>query len=177
MDLLFPDRRLRVCVWNPTPQMASASLGYVETELKRLGTVQLVHLKSLDDANAFPCDLLVATAVFIPDEDFSQWLKGVEVRLSRQGGILPPTVICAKVSEGVQRTLMRWAIECNWYFDLIDPDHMPSLPIRVANFLRLHDHLHEVKRMDRELQTVVSKVENLEKTLAANLNIGGNTKP
>lgn len=169
MDVVFANRRLRVCVWNPTPNMVSASLGLIETELKRLGTVQLVHLKSLDDQNLLPCDLLVATAIYIDGEHFATWLKGVENRLVKQGGIRVPMMVFAHVDEVTQRQLLRWAVDSNWYFDIIDPEHVASMPIRVANFLRLHDHLHEIQRMDQALKHLGEKVSALEQTLTQNL--------
>lgn len=169
MDVVFPNRRLRVCVWNPTPSMVSASLGHIETELKRLASLQLVTLKALDDPQMLPCDLLVATALYIDEEMFPEWLKGVEGRLTRQGGIRVPMIIFAKVSEPVQRGLLRAAVESNWYFDIINPEHVSSLPMRAANFLRLHDHLHEIKRMDEELRNLTQKVLTLEEGLKENL--------
>ena len=157
-------------MWNPTPQMINATLGLLETELKRLGTVQIVQLKALDDPNLAPCDLLVITASYIEEGVFQAWLAGVEKRLIRQSGVTVPAIIYASISESTQRGLLRWAVECNWYFDIIDPAHISSLPVRVGNFLRLHDHLHEIKRMNEELKSLSSKVELLEKSLLANLN-------
>lgn len=169
LDVIFPNRRLRVCVWNPTPAMAGASLAQMEAELKKLGTVQLVPLKSLDDPTLLPCDLLVITATYIEEEAFAQWIHGVEARIARQVGIKIPTVICATISAAVQRPLLRAAVESNWYFDIVDPEHISSLPIRVANFLRLHDHLHEVQRMQAVVADLNSRVENLEESLRSSL--------
>jgi hypothetical protein len=145
--------------------MVSASLGLIETELKRLATVEIVKLKALDDRSFLPCDLLVITAGYIEPDAFSQWVQGVETRLAKQAGITVPSVIYASVPESIQRGLLRWAVESNWYFDIIDPDHVSSLPIRVANFLRIHDHLHEIRRMNEQLQTLSEKAQNFEAQL------------
>lgn len=161
----LPNRRLRVCVWNPTPAMAGASILAVEQQLKNLGSVQLVQLKSLDDPEFHPCDLLVLTANFIEEENFSTWLKGVETRLQKQAGIKVPAMIYSRVEQGVQRELLQWAIATNWYFDIVDPDHLHSLPIRIANFLRLHDHLHEISRMQKTMEDLTERVHSLEQAL------------
>lgn len=161
----LPDRRLRVCVWNPTPAMAGPSILAIEQQLKNLGSVQCVHLKSLDDPDFHPCDLLVLTATYIDEETFETWVKGVEARLHKQAGIKVPAIIYAHVSLGMQRDLLQWAIATNWYFDIIDPKHLDSLAIRIANFLRLHDHLHEIARMQISVDSLSEKVCALEEAL------------
>jgi len=171
MDVVFPNRRLRICVWNPTPQIVGPSLGLIESELSRLGTAQLVKLKTLEDEQLLPCDLMVITASYVDEEHFIAWLKGLEGRLARQGTIKIPAIIWASVPTHQQRDILRWAVESNWYFDIIDPDHSSSLPIRVANFLRLHDHLHEVKRMNEVMTELSERVQTLEASLAQTLDI------
>lgn len=161
----LPNRRLRVCVWNPTPAMAGASALAIEQQLKNLGSIQLVHLKALDDQELHPCDLLVLPASYIEEETFVTWLKGIESRLARQGGIKIPAMIYAHIALSVQRELLQWAVASNWYFDIVDPDHLSSLPIRIANFLRLHDHLHEVARMQTTVENLSERITTLENNL------------
>jgi hypothetical protein len=148
--------------------MVNASLGMIETELRRLGAVQLVPIKTLDDPQLQPCDLLVITASYIDPETFTTWLKGIEKRLPVQAGVKIPSIIYADISEAIQRELLRWVVDCNWYFDIVAQDHVSSLPIRVANFLKLHDHLHEINRMNAALQELTMKVDSMEDTLSRN---------
>ena len=137
----------------------------VEQQLKNLGSVQYVRLKSLDDPDFHPCDLLVLTATYIDEENFETWLKGVEARLHKQAGIKVPAVIYAHIGLGMQRELLQWAVASNWYFDIVDPEHLDSLGIRIANFLRLHDHLHEVARMQKSVESLTERVSALEDAL------------
>lgn len=145
--------------------MVGPSILAVEQQLKNLGSIQLIYLKSLDDPAFHPCDLLVLTANYIEEENFETWLKGVESRLNRQGGIKVPAVIYANVGLAVQRELLQWSVASNWYFDIVDPNHLTSLPIRMANFLRLHDHLHEVTRMQQSVESLTERVSSLEQAL------------
>jgi hypothetical protein len=56
---------------------------------------------------------------------------------------------------------------------IVEPDHVSSLPVRVANFLRLHDHLHEVRRMTEASEVLTKRVQEME--LQLNLIMKGST--
>ena len=60
---------------------------------------------------------------------------------------------------------MPFAIDENWYFDVIDPDHLDSLPMRVANLLRIHDHLHELSRYEKSLADLQADVRQMQQKL------------
>lgn len=153
-------RHLRVNYWNSEPRLVAPSKARLEILLKSLGTVDLTEIKSLDDKQ--PADLLVIPADHIPEDKFVDWLKGLRQRIKQQGQIWTPALIMADVSFGELDDLLDDAVQANWYFDVVHRDHMDSLPIRVANLLRIHDHLHELKRYRQELDTLDRKVQDLE---------------
>ena len=53
----------------------------------------------------------------------------------------------------------------NWYFDIVASDQLDSLPIRVANLLRIHDHLHELHRYSAALSSLTAQTEALKQEL------------
>ncbi len=157
-------RHLRVNYWNSEPRLIAPSKARLEQLLKQLGTVELREVKSLTD-DSQPADLLVIPADHIPDDKFIDWLKGLRQRIRQQGQIWTPALITADISFGDLNDLIDDAVKANWYFDVIHRDHMESLPIRVANLLRIHDHLHELKRYRQELDKLDLKVADLEAQL------------
>ena len=163
-SFLFQDRRMRVCAWNASPGFISAASAALEGQLRQLIQVEIVQLKSMADATA-PCDLIIISAEGIDDEAFPSWLKSISGRIPNTHGIPVPSIIFGVVSAPVQRELLRWAVEGNWYFDSVDPGHVTSLPVRVSNFLRLHDHLHEVRRISDASRLLAARVTEMESQL------------
>ena len=153
---------MRVCSWNASPGFLSVASAALDQQLRPLIQVEMVTLKALDEAQALPCDLLIISAEGIDDEQFPVWLKNISTRIPKAHTIPVPALIFATVSPVVQRELLRWAVVGNWYFDIVDPDHVTSLPVRVANFLRLHDHLHEIRRMSDVMRSLDAKVRDME---------------
>lgn len=160
-------RHLRVNYWNSEPRILAPSKAALEQSLKQLGTVDLSEIKTLDEAEAKPCDLLIIPADHIPQEHFVDWLKGLRLRIKQQRQIWTPALIMADVEFSDLNDLLEDAIQANWYFDVMHRDHLDSLPIRVANLLRMHDHLHELKRYRQELDALDRKVADLEAKVPA----------
>jgi hypothetical protein len=160
-SFIYQDRRMRVCSWNASPGFISAASAALEQQLRQLIQVDIVPVKSIGDATA-PCDLLIISAEGIDEEAFPSWLKSISGRIPNIHGIPVPSIIFGEVSAPVQRELLRWAIEGNWYFDIVDPRHVSSLPVRVTNFLRLHDHLHEVRRISDASRLLDTRVREME---------------
>jgi hypothetical protein len=170
-------QQLKVAVWNAVPQMASAHTGLFLSELKKLYLVQSVDVKDLEDARIGECDLIVCQAYFIDEEHFFAWIQKIRERVPIVQGIRLAAMILCKISVTVQRDILGWAYGQNWYFDLIETDHLQSLPVRVANLLRFSAHLHEVQRMDRALQDVSLRLAQLESQLQTAGVLGQGGKP
>jgi hypothetical protein len=153
---------MRVCSWNATPGFISAASAALDQQLRQLVQVDIVPLKSLDDQAALPCDLLIISAEGMEEEQFPVWVKSISTRIPRAHSIPAPALIFGVVGATVQRELLRWAVEGNWYFDIVEPDHVTSLPVRSANFLRIHDHLHEVRRMSETSRALDARVQEMQ---------------
>jgi len=164
----FLQMRRRLCIWDLEPKRADALKLNVERSLRFLPQLDLVRLKALDDPNLLPCDLLVVFAKHLGEEELITWLSGFEKRMAQQQqGIWIPALIVnacemTRVVEVLEQTL-----NSNWYFDLLHPDHLSSLPVRVANLLRMHDHLHELLRYEKELKRMQTDIGRIEAELQA----------
>jgi hypothetical protein len=166
-DKLFADRRLRLCYWNAEARVLDAERAGLEQHLARLGDVSVVQIKALDAPEATPCDLLIVAAQTLAPQDFPSWLAGFRRRIQAQGMVWTPALILADVSFDVLSDILPDVTRENWYFDILAPAHVTSLPIRVANLLRIHDHLHEMKRYATALEDIGTKVTTLETQLEA----------
>ncbi len=99
-------------------------------------------------------------------------MKGIESRVLAQDGIKIPVIVFGHVDLQTQRALLAWAVQQNWYFDIVQPEHIKSLSMRVANILRIHDHLHEIARMMRHMSDLQDRVTEVE-SLLSGLTIAG----
>jgi hypothetical protein len=164
-NLIFNNRRMRVCIWNATPGFISAASAALDQQIRELVQVEMIPLKHLDEPAGTPCDLLIISAEGLDEDHFSSWIQSVGARVPKAQGIPVPSIVFAAVPAPIQREMLRWAVDGNWYFDIVDPDHVASLPVRVANFLRLHDHLHEIRRMGDLSKLLEAKVQLMETQL------------
>lgn len=162
---MFADRTLRLFYWNADPRVLDADLMQLEKLLKRLGDVKLTSIKSLDLIPKDGCDLLIIAAHSIPKKEFPKWLMGLRARIHSNGRIWVPALILADVGFEVLADILTDVTAENWYFDILLPSHVESLPIRVANLLRIHDHLHELNRYELAIAEVSNRVKDLESEL------------
>ncbi len=159
---LFANRSLRVCYWNAEAKVLDAEKAELERHLKRLGDVRVEVIKALEAPEGSQADLLIVSAQKLSDKDFPAWLQGFRRRIQAKGSIWTPALILADVSFDVLSEILVEVTADNWYFDVVAPKHLASLPIRVANLLRIHDHLHEMKRYSAALDDITTKVKMLE---------------
>ncbi|MBM4251235.1 MAG: hypothetical protein FJ146_04650 [Deltaproteobacteria bacterium] len=162
---MFADRPLRLFYWNADPRVLDADLMQLEKLLKRLGDVKLTSIKSLDLIPQDGCDLLIIAAHSIPKKEFPKWLMGLRSRIHGNGKIWVPALILADVGFDILADILTEVTAENWYFDILMPLHVESLPIRVANLLRIHDHLHELDRYELAIVEVSTRVKELESEL------------
>jgi hypothetical protein len=160
---MFADRVLRLSYWNTDSRVIDADRLQLETSLKRLGDVSVHTVKSLDVVQRDGCDLLIVAAQSVPRKEFAKWLLGFRGRIHSNGKIWVPALILADVGFETLADILADVTSENWYFDILAPSHMDSLPIRVANLLRIHDHLHEISRYETAIAEVSSRVRELER--------------
>jgi hypothetical protein len=159
---IFRRRPLRVCYLPSHPKVVDPETVFIEDSLKRLGDIKLVKIRALDDPAFKPCDLLILGATHVAGEDFATWLKGIEKRVMAEGAVWTPALIIADPPWSTLSRLLGEVVATNWYFDVVSFEHVTSLPVRVANLLRIHDHLHELHRYEaavRDLERRTAKAE------------------
>lgn len=162
---VFPNRTLRVSYWNIEKRVVDSERMSLETHLKQLGDVKITQVDGLDVPGAMPCDLLIVAAQILATQAFPTWLAGLSQRIQKQGHIWTPALILADIPFGVLRDILPAAVRDNWYFDILSPQHIESLPIRVANLLRIHDHLNELSRYGQAVDDLSVKTQKLESEL------------
>ncbi|NDE14037.1 hypothetical protein EBZ80_03820 [bacterium] len=155
-------RRSRACVLNLDPKFVNLPKIKLEQELRAMVDIELVEVKSLEDPDFRPCDLVIVEAQGVSNGAFQAWLSSFQARLVAQADIWVPSLIVADISVPEARELMEHAVKSNWYFDVVQPAHIDSLPVRVANLLRIHDHLHELRRYSETLDRLQDRVNMLE---------------
>lgn len=160
----------RICSWDLEPRRSDSLKLSLEQQLRFLPQTLWHRLKALDDPQLLPCDLLVVYAWHLGEGELLAWLRGFEQRLRQQEAVWIPALIVTPLVLTRIEDILEKTLSSNWYFDLLHPEHLSSLPVRVANLLRIHDHLHEMQRYEKELnrlQTAVlqveSELENLKK--------------
>jgi hypothetical protein len=161
------ERPRRLCYLRVDTRSVDRDLMLIEGHLKRLGDLTIEPIKDLSAPGAFPCDLLLVGAQRVPEKDFYQWFESFRNRVVGAGSIWTPALILAEVSFETLRDLLLEAIRDNWYFDIVSPQQVSSLPIRVANLLRIHDHLHELKRYAHAMDSIQNQVQDLERQVAS----------
>lgn len=166
--LHFSKKTRRVCYWDSEKMFVNTSKAAFEEQLKNIGSFTFDQLNRLDDPKLLPCDLLVIPSFTLDEQETFRWLKGLHTRIKSQNGIWIPAIIITDAKIEDWSALIQWATELNWYFDIIHPDHFHSLPTRVANLLRIHDHLHELLRYDKTLQELDEKVSWMKKKIYDN---------
>ena len=136
-----------------------------ERHLNFLPDFNLVTLRGLDDEGFNPCDLLVISALSVPSEKFLEWLEGINRRIVAQNKIWTPAIIVTQSNFSDLNFAIHELADNNWYFDIVNPDHLDSIPIRAANLLKIHDHLHELLRYKSQLDALHQQVSEIEEKL------------
>ena len=162
MPAAVTPRDLRVAYYQVDPRVVGSTVMELERYLSRLGRVAVDPVKELAPVTHQAYGLLVIAGQTLDDESFGPWLTSLKRKVLQQGDIWVPAIILTDVSfQGLERVWQEVAQD-NWYFDIVRPDHMSSLPIRVANLLRMTDHLSELKNYEKLLTSLTDKVSYLE---------------
>ena len=154
-------RKLRICYYNVDQQSLNSLRISLEAALQSLGEFEILPVTGLADPARLPCDLFLVHAINIKEETFPAWLYHFSQRMEQQGNIWIPAIFVSEVSWHILRSMTEKAVQMNWYFDIVSPQHIDSLPVRIANLLRIHDHLHELKRYEASLNELSVRLEDL----------------
>lgn len=161
----FLERHLRVCYLNQEPTVFDIERLQLERLLDSFLDFEVVKITSLESQNFLPCDLLILAALKISPARFVSWLGELGKNIKQQGAIWVPALIIADPPFDLMNRYLEEAVQMNWYFDIVSPKHTDSLPIRVANLLRIHDHLHELKRYQNSIDQLTETVTGLERAI------------
>jgi hypothetical protein len=137
----------------------------LESLLKSFLNIDVVEISSLQSSIFHPCDLLILSATHVDNDNIDQWLKRIHSEITAQNMIWTPALIMADINHMKLAQLIDWATGINWYFDIIIPNHLESLPIRVINLLRIHDHIHELNRYNSEVTALQKRLLEIEQML------------
>lgn len=156
------EKRRRVCYLNMNIKIFDAHSDFLERRLKGIGKVEIKKILSFDSPDLNPCDLMIINGININQDSFLIWFKSLfKNKQLIQSGIPVPIVIVVRLNYDYLLDIWNEIYNENWYFDLIHPDHLGSLPVRVANLLRMHDHLHEIKRYNDLVNRLASDVSSM----------------
>lgn len=155
------------------PRFVSSDLMMLERNLASLPDCKISQQNTLGGGSRSDevigsqetCDLYILAAHNLDSKEFKQWMSGVITRFSTTHTIWTPALILARVSFADLNAMLNDAVASNWYFDVVNPDHAESLPIRVANLVRMHDHLKELYRYEEAVNELVDRTEKLERAL------------
>lgn len=158
-------QKKRICYWDSERHLSGPVKIAFEQQLKRLGTIEFVRLKNLEDPAFAPCDLLIIAANQVPENELLAWIKRIKIRIPAQNQIKPPALVLTDIGFATIVDQFQDIVAENWYFDFVAPTQLDSLAIRTANLLRIHDHLHEIFRYDKQLRDMVNRLEEIEQRL------------
>ncbi len=147
------------------PKRAESLKNLIEKKIKSLPSLNMTKIKGLDELSPEGFDAIVLYSWNLDEEQFLQWLQGFETRWSKDYSIWIPALIISTLDLFSIPEILERTTSSNWYFDVVHPDHISSLPIRVANLLRIHDHLRELMRYERELKLLQNQVHSIEQQL------------
>ena len=160
------ERKLKLGLWSADARVVTGDIVDLEKRLSAIGEISIAKLQNLDDAGNY--DVVMMIASIIPEDEFSGWIKKLIKKFQDGQKIWTPAIVFSKVSADVQTELMELAFLENWYFDVVHPEHLDSLPVRMSNLLRIHDHLKEmdtyqkrVEAMELQLEALSAEVEKL----------------
>ncbi|MBF0441171.1 MAG: hypothetical protein HQK54_04640 [Oligoflexales bacterium] len=145
------NRILTCCYFDNEKVFFNVRKAYIEKELNKVACFSLKKVHSLNIMETEKYDLLLISAEDIADLEFESWLKKLYSKIFVQYSVKLPVLIIADIEHTTLQDLFLWAIDQNWYFDIISPAHILSLPIRVANLIRISEHLREMSRYNERL--------------------------
>ena len=155
----------KICFINLDSKTLEPSVAFFEKRLDFFLKPTVRGFNSLETARGQgPWDLMILNASHLKDEPFLQWLKGLINKIEGKPEALTPALILSRTNFDSLSEIWGFAYEKNCYFDIMHPEHMDSLPIRVGNLLKFHDHIRELHRYETELEAIKQRLSKLEST-------------
>ena len=158
------EREINIGYYDTQKQYINSLKIHLQQALDQLWSCKIVPLDTIQE-ELKPFDLIVVVADHIPQEEFEQWLIRCEATFKTNNLVWTPALLIADLDQSHQISLMHKIISRNWYFDIVAPSHINSIIVRIANLIRIHDHLKELYNYETILHDLRSQVDTLENTI------------
>lgn len=158
-------RQLKIALINQQPKLVTRTLAEIEQEIEKLHSYEIETIGSFEDSYIKPFDLIVMIAIHLGPKELFAWIKSTSEKIARNHHIPVPCLIISETPSHQVSELTEFAVKENWYFDVVDTKHVASCPMRIANLLRIHDHIHELRRYDQTVTELNERVNELERQL------------
>ena len=158
-------KQYRVRHLNLAPKIINRLVVQIERAIRALAPLDIEGITDLAQLES-NCDLLLIDGTRVPEEEFVSWVARLQQKVAGQGSIWTPAIILSHSNLDTLADLIEPAARENWYFDVVHPDHLESLPIRVANLLRIHDHMREILRYQDVLGSLQEQVEAMDNRIS-----------
>ncbi len=153
----------KIGFWVLEPKIVSSAKENFAQSLRVLGSIHIQDLEGgADDPQTLDQDLLIVDATHFPMDYFDVWMQGFVKRMMHENRIWIPALIYGDFEFDSVKKYMDLATQKNWYFDLVSKHDFETLPLRVANLFKIHDHLKEIAEYQNTLQELEDKVKNIE---------------
>ena len=158
-------RAIKITFVNGTPQIHDTFQAVFLRHCRHMFEIDWRAEASLMSANLQDIDLLILQARHIDADGFEPWLQRQENYLVKNCQIPVPCLILRDMGFDELSNIYLERAQKNWYVDILGTEEVHSLPIRIANLLRIYDHLRELQRYESSVLQLQSRVEDLEKQL------------
>lgn len=157
--------RYKIGFLNLEPRITSTKKEQFNQYLRFLNNFDFIDINSRQSELIDGCNLLIVDSTNLAGEAFYTWLHGFAQKMEQSNHVWIPAIILTRIGFREILDHLPKAVFDNWYFDLVTPGEFASLPIRIANLLKIHDHLQELWRYNSTLNNLQQKVDDLEKKL------------
>lgn len=161
----FHQRQLKIAYWSVDPKVVDRHTMVIETNLKKFLQFSIETITSLEDKLALGSDLFVINATSVETKHFHQWLESVFRRVPQNNHVWTPALIFSNLGDNELIGIMDLVYQSNWYFDVLSAETTTNLAPRIANLLKIHDHLHELQRYDLRISELENDLERIAQTL------------
>ena len=156
-----PEVSRTICYMNRNPRELTSQKLHLERLVKNLGEITCIDVNSIEDPAVRGCDLVVIGGIDVPEEQLGRWISRMGERMRDLGNIWVPVIFVSDAKFLALRELITQCAQSNWYFDIVNSAHFESLPVRIANLFRIHDHLKELFRYSEEINILQGRLEEV----------------
>lgn len=152
----------RICYLNDNRKAVDLALDIFEKTFKNFPFIEFIETHDLDSIkNHSPVDLVLIHLPILNSSVLKNWLS--KKILNKDSKIPIPILFYSDLSKKELEQLWEESYKSNRYFDIINPGELDSFPIRIANLLKIYDHLHEIHRYEDDIQILNAKIESISK--------------